>query len=85
MLAGVEWAQIPAFPGAQGFAGLATGGHGGDVYYLTNLNSSGAGSLQQGIAGAPSTGRTIVFAVSGYIPIANNSDTGDRVFVRLRL
>jgi Cadherin-like domain/Carbohydrate binding module (family 6) len=75
-------AQIPAFPGAEGFGAYATGGRGGDVYTVTNLASSGAGSLNYGIQNAPATGRTIVFAVSGYIPIANSSDTGDKT-VRL--
>ena len=75
-------AQIPAFPGAQGFGAYATGGRGGDVYVVTNLASSGAGSLNYGIQNAPTTGRTIVFAVSGYIPIANNTDTGNKT-VRL--
>jgi len=76
------FAQIPAFPGAQGFGAYATGGRGGDVYVVTNLASSGAGSFNQGVQTAPASGRTIVFAVSGYIPIANNSDTGNKT-VRL--
>lgn len=71
-------AQLPAFPGAEGFGAHAIGGRYGDVYTVTNLNSSGAGSLRYGVENAPSTGRTIVFAVSGYIPISNNSDTGNK-------
>ena len=73
-------AQIPAFPGAEGFGAHAVGGRGvisgtgtGDVYTVTNLNISGAGSLAEGIATAPAGGRTIVFAVSGYIPVPSSN------------
>lgn len=71
-------AQIPAFPGAEGFGAYATGGRGGDVYTVVNLNSSGEGSLRYGVETAPASGRTIVFAVSGYIPISYNADTGNQ-------
>jgi hypothetical protein len=75
---GVAAAQIPAFVGAEGFGAYAAGGRGGDVYTVVNLNSGGPGSLREGIDTAPAGGRTIVFAVSGYIPIAYNSDTGNQ-------
>ena len=66
-------AQSPAFPGAEGFGGHAQGGRGGDVYTVTNLNANGAGSLREGIDTAPNSGRTIVFAVSGYIPLPGSN------------
>lgn len=60
-------ADIPAFPGAEGGGKYATGGRGGDVYVVTNLEDSGAGSLRYGIETAPETGRIIFFDVGGTI------------------
>ena len=77
MLCGAAFAQIPAFPGAEGFGAYATGGRGGDVYVVTSLNNSGSGTLREALDTAPASGRTIVFAVSGYIPV--NSDTNFQV------
>jgi len=59
-----------AFPGAEGFGAFAKGGRGGDVYHVTSLAASGAGSFAYGIENAPATGRTIVFDVSGYASIS---------------
>lgn len=64
---------IPSFPGAEGFGANSTGGRGGDVYYVTNLNASGTGSFADAIATVPASGRTIVFAVSGYIRFPSGS------------
>lgn len=75
ILAGIARAQIPAFPGAEGFGAYANGGRGGDVYVVTNLNSSGPGSFYEGITTVPASGRTVVFAVSGQIHLAGGIAT----------
>lgn len=72
---GPVWAQTPAFPGAEGFGAYATGGRGGDVYVVTNTNSSGPGSFFEGVTTIPANGRTIVFAVSGAIQLAGGIAT----------
>ena len=63
---------LPAFPGAEGAGANALGGRGGDVYAVTSLADSGAGTLRDAVTTAPAAGRTVVFKVSGNIELASN-------------
>lgn len=58
--------NIPAFPGAEGFGRMATGGRGGKVYHVTTLaDGTQPGTLRHAVG--QKGPRTVVFDVAGTI------------------
>jgi hypothetical protein len=64
-------AQQLAFPGAEGYGKYATGGRGGKVAIVTNLQDDGPGSFRQALAAYPGKPLTVVFQVSGIIELSS--------------
>lgn len=64
--AGESFGQLVAFPGALGFGEDATGGRGGTVEVVSNLNASGTNSFAAAVA-VPNS--IVVFTVGGYISL----------------
>ena len=86
--------ELLAFPTAEGYGKYATGGRGGAVYEVTNLSSTGPGSL--GAALEASGSRTVVFRVGGTIEgnftvsngditVAGQTAPGDGIAIHGRL
>ena len=67
-------AQAPAFPGAEGHGRYVTGGRGGEVRHVTNLNNSGAGSFRNAVSG--DSKKIVVFDVGGVIALESDVNIG---------
>ena len=74
LMSAAALAQVPAFPGAEGHGRYVTGGRGGKVIHVTNLNDKGTGSFRAAVTG--NSKKIIVFDVAGVIPLASDLNIG---------
>ncbi|KAG9251669.1 fibronectin [Emericellopsis atlantica] len=71
-------AQQLAFPGAEGMGRFATGGRFGEVFKVTNLADSGAGSLRDAVS---QPNRIVVFDVGGVINVESRVVVSKNVYI----
>ncbi len=70
LMTGEAFSQTLAFPSAEGYGKYTTGGRGGKVLIVTNINDSGAGSLRDAVE--QKGARTVVFVANGTIELKSN-------------